>query len=57
MQLNPMYSFVDAYHQILAYNQAPSFQSLTTVIFIASGLSLLGLLMFRRASAEMVDIL
>jgi len=57
MQLNPMYSIVDAYHQILAYNQAPSFQSLVTILFIASGLSIFGLLMFRKASPEMVDVL
>jgi len=57
MQLNPMYSIVDAYHQILAYNQAPSFQSLATIVFISIGLSILGLLMFRRASPEMVDVL
>ncbi|MDC0285889.1 ABC transporter permease, partial [Candidatus Poseidoniaceae archaeon] len=57
MQLNPMYAIVDAYHQILAYNQAPSFQSLTTILFISSGLIIFGLLMFRKASPEMVDVL
>lgn len=57
MHLNPMYSIVDAYHQILAYNQAPSFQSLVMILFIASGLSIFGLLMFRKASPEMVDVL
>ncbi len=60
MQLNPMYSLVDAYHQILVYNQAPQLpqlQSLGIVTTIACVLVLIGLLLFRRASAEMVDVL
>jgi len=57
MQLNPMYPIVDAYHQILVYNQAPGLQSIGIITGIASVLALIGLLLFRRASAEMVDVL
>jgi len=57
MQLNPMYSLVDAYHQILVYNQAPEIQSIAIISVIACVLALVGLFLFRRASAEMVDVL
>jgi len=57
MQLNPMYPIVDAYHQILVYNQAPQLQSITIITVIACVLALIGLLLFRRANAEMVDVL
>lgn len=57
MQLNPMYPIVDAYHQILVYNQTPQLQSTTIIAVVASVLALIGLLLFRRASAEMVDVL
>jgi len=57
MQLNPMYSLVDAYHQILVYSQAPELQNVAIIAGIACVLVLIGLLLFRRASAEMVDVL
>lgn len=56
--LNPMYGIVDAYHQILVYNAYPVFE---TSFFITLGVSMvlmaLSLFLFRRASAEMVDVL
>lgn len=57
LQLNPMYPIIDAYHQILVYNQAPQLQSIAIITAIACVLALMGLLLFRRASAEMVDVL
>jgi lipopolysaccharide transport system permease protein len=57
MQLNPMYPIVDAYHQILVYGQVPQLQSITIITAIACVLAIIGLLIFRRASAEMVDVL
>jgi len=57
MQLNPMYSLVDAYHQILVYNQVPQLQSIAIIAAVACVLALIGLLLFRKASAEMVDVL
>jgi len=52
-----MYSLVDAYHQILVYNQTPELQSIAIISGIACLLALIGLFLFRRASAEMVDVL
>ena len=57
MQLNPMYSLVDAYHQILVYNQVPQLQSIAIITVVACILAFIGLLLFRKASAEMVDVL
>ncbi|MGQ9426886.1 ABC transporter permease [Gilvimarinus sp. F26214L] len=55
--LNPMYPVVNAYHDVLAFRQAPDVGHL--LMIGASGLVLLavGLIIVRRASAEMVDVL
>jgi lipopolysaccharide transport system permease protein len=57
LALNPMYHVVTAYQNVLAYNRAPEWAGLFLVA--ALGIALLGfsLLLFRRASAEMVDAL
>jgi lipopolysaccharide transport system permease protein len=57
LRLNPMYAFVDAYHQILVYGQVPALRDVFTVTVVALFLMLMGLFLFRRASAEMVDVL
>ncbi len=57
MEYNPMYPIVSAYHQVLVYNSAPQIESVAIVFGGASGLVLLSLFIFRRASAEMVDVL
>jgi len=54
---NPMYTLVDAYHQVLVYNKPPDISALLVIAALAAGLVLLGLFLFRRASAEMVDVL
>ncbi len=57
LEYNPMYSIVSAYHQVLVYDNAPQLESLAIVLAGATILVLLSLFMFRRASAEMVDVL
>lgn len=57
LKFNPMYSIVDAYHQVLVYGNAPQLNSLIAISLIAFCLMLLGLFLFRRSSAEMVDVL
>ncbi|MNJ79250.1 hypothetical protein D3C77_772010 [compost metagenome] len=54
---NPMYTIVTAYHDVLVYGKAPELQQLAITTALAMGLLLLGLFLFRRASAEMVDAL
>lgn len=57
LDANPMYALVSAYHNVMVYQVAPDFNRLAITVAIALGLMLLGLFMFRRASAEMVDSL
>ncbi len=57
LSLNPMYSLVKAYHQVLVYNVAPPPSDIYIVAAVALSLMLLSLFMFRRASAEMMDVL
>lgn len=57
LSLNPMYPITSAYHQVLVYNSAPQLNSLIVITVVASVLMLLGLFLFRRANAEMVDVL
>ena len=57
LNLNPMYPLTSAYHQVLVYNVAPPLDGMATIGAIALVLMLLSLFLFRRASAEMVDVL
>lgn len=57
MELNPMFSIVSAYHDILVYAKTPDLQQIAVTTVVALGLLLLGLFMFRRAAPEMVDVL
>jgi lipopolysaccharide transport system permease protein len=58
LNLNPVYPITHAYQQILVYGAAPTLDGgLATTAIIALVLILLSLFLFRRASAEMVDVL
>ena len=57
LALNPMYTVTSAYHKVLVYNEPPDSEGLVLITVIASALLLLGLFLFRKASAEMVDVL
>ncbi len=54
---NPMYTMVNAYHEVLVYGRAPDLAGLLIIGGVAAGLVLLSLFLFRQASAEMVDVL
>ncbi|UYF98762.1 MULTISPECIES: ABC transporter permease [unclassified Halomonas] len=54
---NPLYHLVGAYHDVLAYGQAPSLVALATLTALGLGLVLFSALLFERASPEMVDAL
>ncbi|MDM3891689.1 ABC transporter permease [Pseudomonas juntendi] len=57
LDINPMYAIVTSYHNVMVYKLAPNIAGLGITIGIALGLMVLGLFLFRRASAEMVDSL
>jgi lipopolysaccharide transport system permease protein len=52
-----MYPIVTAYHNVLVYKVAPNLADIGVSFVMALGLMMLGLFLFRRASAEMVDSL
>jgi lipopolysaccharide transport system permease protein len=57
MGYNPMFLITDAYHEILLYNRVPNLDGMLSLAGIAGALLLISLFLFRRASAEMVDVL
>lgn len=57
MAYNPMYPIVTAYHDVLVHSRMPTIDGLIIPTVIAIALMLLGLMMFRRAAPEMVDVL
>jgi lipopolysaccharide transport system permease protein len=57
MHLNPMYWVVTEYQGALVYGRAPEFISLLPIGISSLALLLAGLLLFRRAAPDMVDVL
>ncbi|GGK47142.1 ABC transporter permease [Salinarimonas ramus] len=57
LALNPMYWVVRGYHDALAYGRMPDLAMLALIGVIALVLLAFALLLFRRASADMVDVL
>lgn len=57
LALNPMLPLVQGYQSVLVYGESPDVCQVLTIAGIAIPLMLLGLFVFRRASAEMVDVL
>lgn len=56
-RFNPLYPLVTSYQNIMVFNKPPLFWDLSWLSLGATVLLLVGLLMFRRASPEMVDAL
>lgn len=57
LAFNPMYLLVDAYHQVLVFNQMPSLSGIVVVAVLALVLLAVAMILFRKASPEMVDML
>jgi len=53
--LNPLTPIITSYQRALLYNQAPDWRGLAAVAFVAAGLLAFALMLFRKASPEMVD--
>lgn len=56
-KLNPLYPLVTSYQRVLLYNQAPVWGDLLPMTVATVVLALASLVVFRRASQEMVDAL
>ena len=57
LAFNPLYPIVEAYHDILLFGRMPVFSSLVPIFLFALVALVLALYLFRRSSAEMVDVL
>ncbi|AAM39916.1 ABC transporter permease [Xanthomonas campestris pv. raphani] len=56
-KLNPLFPLVSAYQGVLLYGRAPDWMSLLPLTAATAVLGFVSLVVFRRASAEMVDAL
>lgn len=56
-KLNPLYPLVTAYQQVLLFGAAPDWISLVPLAVTSLVLGAMSLMVFRRASQEMVDVL
>lgn len=56
-QLNPLYPLIASYQNVLVFGRPPLWAELSGLALAAGALSVLALVMFRRASPEMVDVL
>lgn len=56
-EFNPLYPLIVSYQNVLVFDKAPLWQELGWLTLAAAGLWLMALVVFRRASAEMVDAL
>ena len=57
LSLNPLYSLVEAYHDILVFGKMPVFGSLLPIALFSMVMLALALYLFRKSNAEMVDVL
>ncbi|MBA2710821.1 MAG: ABC transporter permease [Tatlockia sp.] len=57
LTLNPIYKLIRAYHDIFVYGLFPNLTDMAETLLMSLSLMLIGLLIFRRASPEMVDVL
>ena len=57
LSFNPMFYFTNAYQEIIVYGRVPQFSSIVIISVMALALMVAGILLFRRASEEMVDVL
>lgn len=55
--LNPMYILVEAYHNVLVFDTAPALGGLLVIAVISCVLLVISMLLFRKSSPEMVDML
>jgi lipopolysaccharide transport system permease protein len=57
LQFNPMYHIVSAYQSILVYLNAPNIQVLVYLVLFSLLMFVFGFNLFRKAQAEIVDVL
>jgi lipopolysaccharide transport system permease protein len=56
-RMNPLYPLVVSYQNVLVFDKPPLFEDLAWLLLVAMVMCAVSLIMFRKASAEMVDAL
>lgn len=56
-RMSPLYPLVTSYQNVLVFGQAPDWHGLARLFIVSLVLLLISLVVFRRASPEMVDVL
>ncbi|MFA5960922.1 MAG: ABC transporter permease [Tatlockia sp.] len=57
LKLNPLYTLTQGYQDVLVYGKMPNFEQMGSIVILAIGMLFMSLVMFRKASKEMVDVL
>lgn len=57
MELNPMYTIINSYHQVIIYNRLPQINALAVITLLGAVIVIASLFLSRRAGPEMVDVL
>ncbi|HBT67653.1 MAG TPA: ABC transporter, partial [Agrobacterium sp.] len=57
IKLNPLLWLIDNYHRVMVYDARPDLVVLSLLGLLALVFLALGMTLFRKASAEMVDVL
>jgi lipopolysaccharide transport system permease protein len=57
LYLNPMYYFTNSHQEVIVFGRAPQIESILIIGLLSGLLLLLSLFIYRRASAELVDVL
>lgn len=57
LQLSPVYQIVTAYHDAIVYHRFPSLSVILTLLVLGLVASAFSLFLFRRANADMADVL
>jgi lipopolysaccharide transport system permease protein len=55
--LNPLYSLIKSYQNVLVYGASPEWASLAVLVLASLVIMFIALVIFRKASVEMVDVL
>lgn len=57
LQLSPIFQIITAYHEAIVYHRSPSVSGLLALLVLALAACAFSLFLFRRANADMVDVL
>jgi lipopolysaccharide transport system permease protein len=57
LEMNPMFKMVRYYHEAIVYQRYPPFENIFILMILALSVGAISIALFRRANADMVDVL